>query len=202
LLISKQSHLIIFADHKTITYTFQQKRDKCSPRQFNHLDFFAQFTTDIRDISGKDNIIAKALSRVDSVTAPSSYDALAVSQDGDDELRTLLGPTTALLLEKLPIPGTTFSFYWYTCAGKCRSCVPTPLRLQVFQSVHDLSHPGTKATAKLVTQRFVWPGVQKDCRTWACTRTCQSCGRSKVSRHTVTSLGDFTPPTVRFLHST
>jgi hypothetical protein len=60
-----------------------------------------------------------------------------------------------------------------------------------------LSHPVTKATAKLVAQRFVWPGVQKDCRTWA--RACQSCHRSKVSRHTATPFGDFTPPAARFL---
>jgi cleavage and polyadenylation specificity factor subunit 1 len=40
-------HFIIFIDHKPITYAFQQKWDKCSPRQFNHLDFIAQFTTDI-----------------------------------------------------------------------------------------------------------------------------------------------------------
>jgi hypothetical protein len=68
----------------------------------------------------------------------------------------------------------------------------------VFQSVHDLSHPGTKETAKLVAQRFVWPGVQKDCRTWA--RAYQACHRSKVSRHTVTPLGDFTSAAARFLH--
>jgi transposase InsO family protein len=68
----------------------------------------------------------------------------------------------------------------------------------VFQSVHGLSHPGTKATAKLVAQRFLWPGVQKDCHTWA--RACQSCRCSKVSRHTVTPLGEFTPPAARFLH--
>jgi cleavage and polyadenylation specificity factor subunit 1 len=67
----------------------------------------------------------------------------------------------------------------------------------VFQSVHDLSHPGTEATAKLVTQLFVWPGVQKGCRTWA--RACQSCQRSKFSRHSVTPLGDYTPPAARFL---
>jgi hypothetical protein len=66
------------------------------------------------------------------------------------------------------------------------------------QSVHDLSHPGTRATAKLVAQRFVWPGVQKDCCTWA--RACQACQRSKVSRHTVTPVGDFTLPAARFLH--
>jgi cleavage and polyadenylation specificity factor subunit 1 len=68
----------------------------------------------------------------------------------------------------------------------------------VFQSVHDLSHPGTKATAKLVAQRFMWPGMRKDCRTWV--RFCQAYQRSKVSRHTVTPVGDFTLPAAHFLH--
>jgi hypothetical protein len=40
-------HFTIFTDHKSITYAFQQKLEKCSPGQFNHLDFIAQFTTDI-----------------------------------------------------------------------------------------------------------------------------------------------------------
>jgi ribonuclease HI len=31
-------HFIIFTDQKPITYAFQQKWDKCSPRQFNHRD--------------------------------------------------------------------------------------------------------------------------------------------------------------------
>jgi transposase InsO family protein len=90
------------------------------------------------------------------------------------------------------------STYCDTSAGKTRPYIPAPLRLQVFQSIHNLSHPSNKATARLVAQRFVWPGVQKDCRTGV--RACQSCQRSKVSRHTVTPLGDFTPATARFLH--
>jgi hypothetical protein len=48
----KARHFTIFNDHEPITCAFQQKRDKCSPRQFNHLDFFAQSTTDIKHISG------------------------------------------------------------------------------------------------------------------------------------------------------
>jgi hypothetical protein len=44
----------------------------------------------------------------------------------------------------------------------------------------------------------VWPAMQKDCRIWA--RACQSCQRCKVSRHTVTPLGNFTLPPARFLH--
>jgi cleavage and polyadenylation specificity factor subunit 1 len=152
----------------------------------------------VRHISGQDNVVADALSRVEAITAPPSHDALAASQESDDELRALLASDTALRLEKQQIPGTAVSLYCDTSARKPRPYVPGPLRLQVFQSVHDLSHPGTRATAKLVAQRFVWPGVQKDCRTWA--RACQSCQRSKVSRHTVTPVGDFTLPAARFMH--
>jgi cleavage and polyadenylation specificity factor subunit 1 len=70
--------------------------------------------------------------------------------------------------------------------------------LYAFKSIHDLSHPGTKTTAKLIPQRFVWPGIQNDCRT--CARACQACQRSKVTRHTVTPVGDFTLLPARFLH--
>jgi hypothetical protein len=83
-------------------------------------------------------------------------------------------------------------------AGNPRPYVPAPLRLRMFQSVHDLSHPGTKATARLVAQPLVWLGVQKDCRTWE--RTCKACQPSKASRHTVTPVEDFALPAGRFLH--
>jgi hypothetical protein len=68
----------------------------------------------------------------------------------------------------------------------------------VFHSIHDPSHPGTKATTKLITQRYAWPGMKKNCRSWA--QVCTSCQRSKVHRHTVTPVGDFELPPARFLH--
>jgi hypothetical protein len=95
-------------------------------------------------------------------------------------------------------PSVYGSIYCDTSAGRTRPYVPAPLWLQVFHSVHDLSHPGNKATAKLVAQRFVWTGVQKDFRTWA--RACPSCQRSNVSRHTITPLDHFTSTAARFLH--
>ena len=191
-------HFTILTDHKPLTFAFHQKRDKCSPRQFNHLDFISQFTTDIRHISGQENIVADTLSRVEVITAPVSHDALAAAQVDDEELRTLLVSTTALQLTKILIPGTSVELYCDTSSGKPRPYVPSPLRRQIFNSLHSLSHPGIKATAKLVSQRFVWPAIQKDCRTWA--RACQPCQRSKVSRHTVTPAGNFALPPARFLH--
>jgi hypothetical protein len=61
----------------------------------------------MQHISGQDNAVADALSRVESVIAPLSHDALATSQGGDNELRTLLASSTALQLEKQEIPGTS-----------------------------------------------------------------------------------------------
>jgi len=80
---------MIFTDHKPLTYAFTQRRDKCSPRQFKHLDFISQFTTDIRHISGQDIVVADALSRVDALCTPVSPEALAEAEETDPELNTL-----------------------------------------------------------------------------------------------------------------
>jgi cleavage and polyadenylation specificity factor subunit 1 len=65
-------HFVIFTDYKPMTYASSQKRDKCSPRQFNHHDYISQFTTEIRHISGQDSVVADALSRVEAVCTPVS----------------------------------------------------------------------------------------------------------------------------------
>jgi cleavage and polyadenylation specificity factor subunit 1 len=51
---------------------------------------------------------------------------------------------------------------------------------------------------KLVSQRFVWPGVGKDCRAWA--RACMPCQRSKVTRHVKAPIGSFNLPSARLSH--
>ena len=96
-------HFTTLTDHKPLNFAFHQKRDKFSPRQFNHLDFISQFTTDFRHISDQDNIVADALSRVEVITAPVTHKALAAAQESDDKLRTLLVSSTALQLQKILI---------------------------------------------------------------------------------------------------
>jgi len=152
-------HFTILTDHKPLTFAFQQNSDKCSPRQFNHVHYISQTTTDSHHISGQDNIVAHALSRIEPITAPVNCGVFAAAQDGD-KLRTLLVCNVALQLEKILIPGTSIGLYCDTSAVKSRPYVPSPLRRQALDSQ---SHPGRKATAKLVSQRFVCPAIQKDC---------------------------------------
>lgn len=191
-------HFTIFTDHKPLTFAFAQKNDKCSPRQFRHLDFISQFTTDIRHVSGKDNIVADSLSRIESVSTPINFSALARSQETDPELRNLLDHGSVLRLVKVPIPGYDESLYCDTSSDNPRPYLTPNFRRQVFDNIHGLSHPGANTSRRLVSQRFVWPLMNKDCRNWS--RSCLQCQRSKVSKHISAPLGNFTVPPVRFAH--
>lgn len=191
-------HFTVFTDHKPICFAFHQRKDKCSPRQFRHLDFISQFTTDLQHISGKNNVVADALSRIEELVQPVDLESLAQSQTTDSELRQILEDDTSLKLVKIAIPGTRTELFCDNSTQTPRPYVPTEQRKQVFSSLHSLSHPGVKATVKLVTDRYVWPGINKDCREWA--KSCHACQLTKVTRHVTPSLGAFKLPRARFQH--
>lgn len=91
----------IYTDHKPLTFAFRQQIDRCSPRQVRHLELISQYCTDIRHISGADNVVADAFSRVDAVGFKSSLDlqALASEQQTDEELQNLLKSDSSLKLK-------------------------------------------------------------------------------------------------------
>lgn len=189
----------VYTDHKPLVYAFSERKSNCSPRQYRHLDFISQFTSDIRHISGKDNVVADTLSRIDELQSPVELEVLAKSQTSDTELLSFLqDETTSLRFEKIKQPGSNVEIYCDVSTGTPRPFVTKTLRKQIFDSLHCLSHPGAKATAKLIAQRYVWPGVRKDCHQWS--RTCLACQRSKINRHVSAPLGTFDLPKARFAY--
>ncbi|GBP53574.1 Retrovirus-related Pol polyprotein from transposon 412 [Eumeta japonica] len=90
-------------------------------------------------------------------------------QESDLELEQILKDGSALQLQKIHVPGTKTDLY----------C--------------DFS---SNATSKLVAERYVWPGIRKDCRDW--TRKCLQCQRTKVTRHIIPPTGTFELPSARF----
>ncbi|KMQ89105.1 pol polyprotein [Lasius niger] len=188
----------VFTDHKPITYAFQQDPLHSSPRQARHLQYIGQFTTDIRHISGKDNMVADALSRIEKIQAAVNLEDLAKAQEEDAELQEILNGDSSLKLQRTQIPGTNSALYCDTSTTIARPFVTKEYRKQIFQSLHSLSHPGSKATAKLVSERYVWPRVKSDCHQWA--KACINCQKVKVHKHTRTPLGNFVGPTKRFEH--
>lgn len=197
--ILEGQHCTIYTDHKPLTYAFQQRKEKLPPPQLRQLSFIAQFTTDIRHITGTDNVTADTMSRIEPIfNASVDFKSLAQSQTDDPELRFLLDQGSSLRLEKITIPGTDIKLYYDTSTSRIRPFVSEAHRRKIFDSLHYLSHPGIRATVRLVSERFVWPRIQQDCRAWA--RACQDCQRAKVSRHVATPIGHFTPSTARFRH--
>ena len=190
----------IYTDHKPLIYAFQQKREKLPPVQSNQLSFISEFSTDIQHISGKDNVVADALSRIEAISTstPLDYRLLAESQEKDDELKKIIEENTSLCIERTLIPGTSIRVFCDTSTGKPRPFITRSFRRGVFEQLHNLSHPGVEASLKLIKDRFVWPSMNKDCRIWS--RACNECQRSKVSRHVHTPLGFFKTPTQRFSH--
>lgn len=186
----------IYTDHKPLCFAFHERKAHCSPRQFRHLDYISQFSTDIQHIAGKDNVVADTLSRVEELQSPVDLEVIAKTQDSDPELAEFLKQETSLHIKRLTIPGSRNQLYCDVSTTTPRPLVPKNLRKQVFDSLHSLSHPGANASAKLVAERFVWPLMRKDCREWS--RACLACQRTKVNRHVSTPLGTHDLPKARF----
>lgn len=188
----------ICTDHKPLIYAFKQKPDKASPRQLRHLDYIGQHTVDIRHISGKENVVADALSRINAITMPSpiDYKALASSQESDEELKLLIEGNTSLDLKKMTIPGVEAEIYCDVSTKNVRPYITKEFRKSLFDSLHGISHPGIQSTINMVKSRFIWPSIGKDIRSW--TKCCLICQKSKVIRHVKSPLGNFELPTQRF----
>ncbi|CAH8453126.1 unnamed protein product [Heterobilharzia americana] len=190
---------IIFTDHKPLTFSLSSASDKYSPRESRQLDYISQFTSDIRHISGANNSAADALSRIASINYIEGIDLveLARRQKEDLELHHELSSTT-LKLRLCPVGSDKDAILCDVSASQPRPIVPKSCRRNVFNTLHKLSHPGVRATIRLIAQRFCWPGMNKDVKEWA--QSCLACQKCKVTRHTKSPLGSFLAPDMRFDH--
>ena len=122
---------------------------------------------------------------------------MAAAQRTDPDLLHLqTSPSPSMTLKEVPLQVSPDPLLCDISTGVPRPFVPAQFRRTVFNSLHTLSHPGVRATQRLITSRYVWPSINKDVRNWA--RACIPCQRSKVQRHTVTPLSTFAVPDVRF----
>ena len=193
----------VLTDHKPLTYALNSRSDRHSPRQTRQLDFISQFTSTIRHVHGMDNTVADTLSRIENnallTGQPPDLDftAMAHTQDVDPQIRSIQSsPTSALVVEAVPLANSPHPLYCDTSTGTQRPLVPLPWRRTVFKSLHGLSHTGIRAMQKSITSQFVWPGINSDVCRW--TRSCIQCQRAKVQRHSSAPLSSFPPPNARF----
>ncbi|UYV82121.1 hypothetical protein LAZ67_21001001 [Cordylochernes scorpioides] len=195
---------MLFTDHKPLTYAFTSKSER-SPRQERHLNYLSQFSMDIRYVKGSENIVAATLSRIEIETFNHTkvnldLNAFPEIQEKDKELKTLIDNSNSLQTIKLikQVPFCNKLIYCDISTGNPRPFVPENFRRQIFNSLHNLSHPGIRATKKLITQKYFWPKMNQAINHWS--KSCLDCQKSKIHRHTITKHGIFPLPSTRFEH--
>ena len=179
--------------------TIKRSREKLPQVQQNQISSIAKPSTSIEHVSGSTNAAVDALTRVDDITeVPIDHSAIAEAQQSDAELRELIKGRSSLKLKCSPMPGSEVTLHCDIPTSRPRLYLPASHRRQAFDRLHNLSHPGARATTRLVAERFVWPGMRSDCNHWS--QTCLACQRAKVSRHVSSPPGAFETPPLRFKH--
>ena len=190
----------VYTDHKPLTFAFSSSADR-SPRQTRHLSYIAEYTTDVRHISGTDNVVADTLSRavssVNALALPTiDYGELAAAQTTSAEILAYRTAVSGLTLVDVPFNDNAFTVLCDTSTGHCRPVVPSNWTRRVFDAIHGLAHAGPRPCQRAVSKRFVWHGLKKDVRKWC--HECHDCQASKIHRHVRAPLEHRAPPDRRF----
>lgn len=177
----------VFTDHKPLNFAFAKVSDPSSARQQRHLAAISEYTTCVRHIAGKTNLVADTLSRivinaVHSFVQGIDFTAMVAAQHDDQETDTYKSADSGLSLKDIPFGPTDTTLLCDISTGQPRPIVPKSFRKIVFDIIHGLSHPSIRTTQKLVTDRYVWKGVRKQVGQWV--KTCMACQESKVQQHT------------------
>ena len=143
------------------------------------------------------NVVADCLSRspINNISLGIDYTAMAQAQHASLELQAYPTAITNMQLANMPLHPSGPVLLCDISTGTPRPIVPTEFRRNVFETLHNLAHPGQKATLKLISQKFVWHGMRKMVNQW--TKQCLQCQRSKIQTHTHAPLQHFKVPAKR-----
>jgi cleavage and polyadenylation specificity factor subunit 1 len=181
----------VFTDHKPLAAAYKKKTLLKSDKQQRQLSVITEYTADCLYIRGDQNIVADCLSRPVNAVTVDIFDlpALAAQQTNDEEI--------VLYKDKLkPFKIGTDNILCDTSTPYPRPFVTKDTRKVIFDSLHNISHPGVNPSLKLIKARYFWPNMDRDVRAW--TRECQACQQCKVNRHTKAEIHQFNLPSSRF----
>ena len=246
----------ILSDHRPLCGALHRLSDAWCARQQRHLAYVAEYTSEIRHVSGVDNVVADALSRPPAVSPLRSTIAAGVNEPSGSLAVPAVGDRNARASTGLPLPSTTSlpgpatedisivaavvppvtttvldwsliaeqqrdwaelqelqkssslklkeividraTVWCDTATDSIRPLIPPQQRRQVFAQVHELAHAGTRATTRLLNNKFVWPGLARDVKEWC--RECVACQRAKVTSQPTTTVTKMEIPQRRFSH--
>lgn len=109
------------------------------------------------------------------------FSALATAQRNNTKVIVVRDKPHNLHLREVHIPPCAVPFLCDVSTCTPHLVIPLNFWCTVFDAL-NLSHPGICAMQHLVMQCYVWLGIDKDVRAWACCSLV--CQQSKLYRHT------------------
>ena len=126
--------IVIFTDHKPLTFCLRSHSDRYSDREVRQLDFISQFCSDIRHVSGTHNDVADAFScvAINAVHFPAGIDfaLMAAQQQRTDRPKADAFP--GFHFEDVPLPDGKGTILCKVSTGINRPLVPENLRCHAF----------------------------------------------------------------------
>lgn len=193
--VKKWKHLIdgsavtVFTDHKPLVGAFHNTKERLSDRQQRHLSFISEHVCDIIHIAGRDNIVADTLSRCVATVDAEPCDLLAIAKEQMSDVQSYQQYKSFEV-------GAGKQLFCETSQTNPRPVVPVKFRYQIYQLFHNLSHPGIKATIRLIVHRYYWSTLKQDVKKWC--SECLQCQSAKIGRHTQKPIRSLPCPTKRF----
>ena len=176
---------VLVTDHKPLTQALFKRSDAWCARQQRHLSAVSEFISSVQHRQGSSNVVADCLSRhpleVEAVTFDIDYHALATEQSTSYSVGDLETSRNGLQLQQRKLSSSGPLLLCDTSLGYPRVVVPDSWRRKIFDIVHGLSHPGTRATQRLLGRSFVWHRMRQDVSRWC--RECIPCHSSKIQEH-------------------
>jgi hypothetical protein len=217
----------LLTDHKPLVASMSRVTPPQSARQQRHLAFVSEFTTDLRHTPGSENVVADALSRPPAVLLSSCTPATAEVLSIPPPSEPPLTPPPAVAADAQPIDFTELAFAQPSCpdvqamlaspslsvvskkfgtvevlgdvsTGVFRPLLPARFRTAAVWSLHNIHHPGVRASRKLVCSSFCWPKM--GCFVSALIKNCIQCQKAKIHRHVVLQAAHIPVPVRRFSH--
>lgn len=111
---------------------------------------------------------------------------------------SVLQMKSSSVLKVIPLPAGFSQILCDVSSGSPRPLVPVSLRRSIFSQLHSISHPGIRGSKRLISAKFVWPGMAKDIGLWA--RSCLKCQSSKIHIHVKSPPVPISVPGRRFSH--
>jgi cleavage and polyadenylation specificity factor subunit 1 len=187
----------VYTDHKPLVAAARRVTPPVSARQQRQLSFLGEFNMKMLYLPGKENHVADALSRPVSAVQqqPSVLQMDSTFLAAQMKCTECINLAASPQFRVRPAQGGVLVSY---ASASPRVLLPPAFRRPAFDELHQLSHPGIRASRQMISAKYLWPGMNKDVKLWV--ESCIDCQRSKVYRHQKAQVEEIPVPKRRFSH--